>query len=110
MITVLQNTQKIINCEINNKSINKYKLKSILDYIYHLIDNGTLIIKNTLLNIKTTKESNNGFKYYEKLGISIQGINSNKCIKEIFNQCKHNKIKLKLIIKLDNKDIISIVA
>jgi hypothetical protein len=87
---------------INNKKLTKCKYKSILTYIYLIINNGSKIIKDSLLNIKTTFCNENGFNYYPKLGISIQGIDSNKCLKEICNQCIKNNIKLEMNIKLNN--------
>lgn len=64
---------KIVSCKINDYNINKLKYKSILNYIYKLIDNGSKIIKNTKLNIKTLEDNNDGFYYLDDIGISIQG-------------------------------------
>jgi hypothetical protein len=101
------NSVIVVN-KINEDVCNKNKYKSILDYIYDIIGNGTQIIKNTTLNIKTIEKTDNGFYYLEDLGISIQGVDSNKCIYEIFQQCKMNNITLELSIKLNNLDNIFI--
>jgi hypothetical protein len=66
------------------------------------------IIKNSKLNIKTIKYIEKGFIYIEDLGISYQGVDSNKCIHEIFNQCLNNNIKLELDIEFKNKEKINI--
>ncbi len=92
----------ILNCLIDNKIFNKLKYKSILEKILMIIDDGAKIIKNTSLNIKTIQKEDKGFYYLEKLGISIQGVESNKCLNEIVNQCIHNNISLTLNIKLSN--------
>ncbi len=79
-----------------------------MDYIYKIINDGAKIIKNTNLNIKTLEKNDSGFYYVEELGISIQGVDSNKCLYEIYNQCIENKIKIKLQIKTFDNNIINI--
>ena len=64
----LLKTLKLWFCKINN---NKLKYKLILSYINELINDWTIIIKNTLFNIKTIKKTDNGFYYINNLGISI---------------------------------------
>ena len=54
------------------------------------------------VNIKTIKKEDNGFYYLQDLGISIQGVESNKCIYEIVSQCIKNKINITITIKLHN--------
>ncbi len=54
------------------------------------INDGTKIIKNTKLNIKTIKKEDEGFYYLDNIGISVQGIDSNKCLNEIISQCMEN--------------------
>jgi hypothetical protein len=36
----------------------------------------------------------------DNIGISVQGVDSNKCLLEIINQCIENEIKLSMKIKL----------
>lgn len=90
----------IYDCLINNDKFNKLKYGSILEHIYKLINDGTKIIKNSKLNIKTIKKENEGFFYLDNIGISIQRVESNKCLLEIINQCIENNIKLSIKIKL----------
>lgn len=94
--------------KINNENFNKLKYKLILEQIYNLIKDGVKIIKNTKLNIKTIKKEDEGFYYLDNIGISIQGVDSNKCLLEIINQCLENQIKLSMKIKLINNIIINI--
>ena len=89
----LKNSE-ILECAINNKLIAKLKYKSVLEQIYNIINDGTVIIKNTTLNIKTIKKEDEGYYYLEDIGISVQGVESNKCIIEILNQCEKNKINI----------------
>jgi hypothetical protein len=84
----------ILECSVDNKEFNKLKYKLILEEIYKIINDGTKIIKNTKLNIKTIEKQDEGFYYLDNIGISIQGVDSNKCLYEIINQCIENKIKL----------------
>ena len=99
----------ISECLIDNKEFNKLKYKSILEQIYKLINDGTKIIKNTKLNIKTLKIEDDGFYYLDNIGISVQGVDSNKCLLEITNQCIENKIGLSIKIKLINEITIKIL-
>lgn len=98
----------IISCSLNNECNIKLKYKSILSNIYEIIDDGVKIIKLSKLNIKTIEKKNEGFYYLKKLGISIQRVESNKCLFEIVNQCIENKIKLTMQIKLNNNILINI--
>ena len=96
----------IVSCFINNDKIIKLKYKSILNSIYRIINNGTQIIKTSKLNIKTINKFDEGFYYLDDLGISVQGVDSNKCLLEIIEQSSENKINLVMKIKLnDGKDI-----
>ena len=102
---------KIIYCKINDDEHNKLKYHSILHKIYEIIECGTKIIINTELNIKTIKKYDEGFNYIENLGISIQNVDSNKCIYEIVKQSIKNNIKISMKIQLyDTKNVIHIIV
>ena len=98
----------ILSCLLNDEEITKLKYKSILENIYKIINDGTKIIKNSKLNIKTIKKLDEGFYYLEDLGISIQGVDSNKCLLEILNQCIENEISLIMKIKLNDETNVNI--
>jgi hypothetical protein len=93
---------------LNDDEITKLKYKSILENIYKIINDGIKIIKNSKLNIKTINKLDEGFYYLEDLGISIQGVDSNKCLLEIINQCIENEISLIMKIKLNDETNINI--
>ena len=99
---------QIISCSINDILCDRNKYKPILNDIYYKINKERNIIKNTTLNIETIEKVDSGFYYLDKLGISIQGVDSNKCLYEIMNQCDKNYIKLNMHIILKNKDVIVI--
>lgn len=99
---------KIISCTINNRMYDIKKYKPLLEKIYTIIDSGTKIIKKTLLNIDTKYRNDSGFYYIDELEISVQGVDSNKCIQEICNQSIINEIKLDIEIKLDDDKCIMI--
>ena len=101
------NKSIIIENKVNDVICNN-KYKSIMNYIYKIIDNGTKIIKNSSLNIKTIRKEDKGFYYLDDIGISVQGIDANKSIYEIYNQSLINNIKVYLKIKLENNMIIQI--
>lgn len=96
----------IKECFINNKRPSKNKYYSILIDIYKLIGDGTKIIKNSSMNIKTKNEDNKGFRYNDELGISVQNADANKTFKEIVNQCLINKYTLQIEINLSNDKVI----
>ena len=98
----------ILSCSINSSDEQKLKYRSILESIYMIINDGSKIIKKSKLNIKTLKKKDEGYYYLYDLGISIQGVGSNKCLAEIINQVEENKIKLSMKIKMNN-GIIAIV-
>ena len=83
-----------MSCHINDENITKLKYKSILEYVYSLINDGSRIIENTKLNIKTVEKIDEGFYYLAHLGINVQGIESNKCLSKIVNQCLINEINI----------------
>jgi hypothetical protein len=105
------NNSNILSCVINYYQSNDYRLKykSILNYIYsNIIKDGFKIIRNSILNISTIKKETEGFYYMEDLGISIQGVDSNKCLHEIINQCHFNNIHITILIRLMNGSRIEI--
>ena len=106
--TINFSSSQITSCKINNDNHEIYKYKSILNKIYEIIDDGTKIIRNTCLNIKTIRCTDKGFYYLKNLGISVQGVDSNKCIYEIINQCIENNINLKINIKLNDNKLINV--
>jgi hypothetical protein len=99
---------KIINCSIDTNIIEKCKYKHILENIYLKINSGKKISTDTILNWEPGKVEINGFYYLDQLRISIQGVDSNKCLQEIINQCEKNNIRLKMSIELDNNKKINI--
>lgn len=112
-VTTLQDIPKydfkhstITKCIINNTPNKKLKYKSIMNTIYEIINDGTTIIKHTKLNIKTINKTDEGFYYLDNLGISVQGVDANKSVYEIVNQCHNNNVVLELVVKLgDNTNV-----
>jgi len=98
----------IIYAKINDIEFDKLKYRSILNYVYSIISDEVVIIKNSLLNIKIGQKDDDGFNYLENLKISVQGVDSNKCIKEIINQCIENEISINLKIQLNDFRYITI--
>jgi len=102
-------SSKIIECKINNIKYDTNKYRTILHNIYtDIIKNGATIIRSSLLNIETIEKNINGYSYIPELGISVQGVDSNRCIKEIFQQCKINNIIIYIKIELNDKTVIVI--
>ena len=100
---------RVEKVSINNTIINNDNYNSIIKYLFEdIIKDGAQIIRNSILNIKTVQRDDSGFHYLESIGISYQGIDSNKAIIEICNQCKVNNIILNLTIKLNNDELVMI--
>lgn len=90
-----------LRCKIDDELIENPKYRKIIHHIYKKINCKTTIIKNTKLNIKTFNKTDQGYYYIDDIGISVQGVDSNKSIEEIINQCGNN-IKCEMKIKLKN--------
>ena len=100
----------IHKCIINNNITNYTKYRHILNRVYYMIGDGSYIIKNTTLNIKTINRNDSGFIYHPELGISIQGADVTNTLKEILIQCKKNSIQIQLYITLADLIMISITV
>ena len=101
----------ITECKINNMNIdikNKYKYKKLLVYIYSNTDIET-ILQHTILNISQQEIYDKGFEYYNDLGLSIQGADARRTLKEIINIIKIENCSMKLKIKLKNDEIIRFI-
>jgi len=62
-----------MSCNINDNTDEiKLKYRSILEYLYKIIKN-------------TNKKLDEGFTYIDDLGVSVQGVESNKCLYEILH-------------------------
>jgi hypothetical protein len=100
---------KIIKCFINGIEFNKLKYNSIIYRLYHLINNTNKIKFYSLLKIIDGEKNINGYKYIKNLNISVQGNDSNKCIKEIFKQSTNNNINIIISIQFHNKKIVNYI-
>jgi len=99
---------QILMCKVKYDEMTKLKYRAILAKIYEIINDAIVIIKNTELNMKNFKKVDDGFYYLENLKISVQGVDSNKCLNEIINQCIKSNLQLNMKIKLLNNTIINI--
>jgi hypothetical protein len=94
----------IIECKINKINIDINKYNTLLKYLCSSTD----LQQNTSLNTSDKEEDRNkkGYKYYKRLGISIQGVNARRALKEIINIVKIKNFHMELKLKLDNDEII----
>jgi hypothetical protein len=98
----------ITECKINNVNNDIHKYKKILVFLYSTTDIET-ILQNTILNVSQEEIYDKGFEYYDQLGVSIQGADARRTLKEIINIIKIKKYSMELKIKLKNDDIIRFV-
>ena len=95
----------ILECNINNTNYDVRKYKRLLILLYSTTNMET-IIQNTILNISEQEIYDRGFEYYDALGISIQGADARRTLKEIINIIKIKNYSMKLKIKLRNDEVI----
>ena len=98
----------ILECKINNINNDIKKYKKILIYLYSTTDMET-ILQNTILNISQQEIYDRGFEYYTNLGISIQGADARRTLKEIINIIKIKNYSMELKIKLKNDEVIRFI-
>lgn len=99
---------KITSCKFNNFYICINKYKKIQMFLYSLTERN-IIINNSVLNVIQEIKNDKGYKYYDKLGFSIQGADATMTLKEIINICKLKNFNIELEIKLENNENIKIV-
>lgn len=78
----------------------------VITYIYEFLEDISTIKINTIMNIKEGEEKGKGFRYLEELNISIQGVTSDRAIKEIFAQVLGNDIEFEMRITTKEKKFI----
>ena len=98
----------ITECKINNNNIDIKKYKKLLIYLYSTTDIET-ILQNTILNISQQEIYEKGFEYYSTLGLSIQGADARRTLKEIINIIKIKNYNMEIKIKLKNDEIINFI-
>ena len=91
---------KIKDVIINNINIKVNLYKQIINYIYGQINNIDTILKYTIISIVNYEKHDKGYIYTKELDISCQGVDANKAILEIINQCFHNNISCEIKIEL----------
>ena len=96
----------ITECKINNEIININKYKKLLIHIYSTTNIET-ILQNTILNISQQEIYAKGFYYNTRLGLSIQGADSRRTLKEIINIIKIKGYNMEIKIKLTNDEEIA---
>lgn len=101
---------KLQECYINNTKITGVKnFFQLIRYIYGIISNSETILHHTILNIIKGEKNDKGFNYDKNLGLSIQGVDTRRALKEIINITNIKKCKLELNIKLETGEIIRFI-
>jgi hypothetical protein len=100
----------IMSVLLNDEQFDGIKYRTIRNHVYGIIGDGLCVIKNSILNIKLPELNTKGFTYNPVLGISVQGADSNKTIKEIILQCKKNNISLNMQIKLNTNKLVCVIV
>lgn len=99
---------KIQRAVLNNgPELVKPNFKKLYEAVHAHIGDGVQIIKHSVLKLKTIEDTTKGFSWYPELGISVQGVDANKAMKEAVTQCQKNDIDLEITI-LNDYQIIKI--
>lgn len=99
----------ITECKINNVVVNVKKFRKLLIHLYSTTDMH-IILQNTILNIVALEKYDKGFEYYADLGLSIQGADSRRTLREIINILRLKGWTMDLQITLAATDIIRVLV
>ena len=91
----------IVECKINNETLEIKKYHTLLLYIYSNTYVET-VLQNTILNISQQEIYEKDFTYYDYLKLSIQGAEARRTLKEIINMVRINNYTMRIVIKLKN--------
>lgn len=87
---------KVISAEIEGIILEKLTLANIYKSIYEFIGDVDQIKENAILKIEDGFVKGKGFVYFEELNISVQGVTSDKAMKEIFAQILNNDLRFRM--------------
>ena len=93
----------IRECKINGINNNSNRYNTLLLFLYSDMEKQSLL-NHTILNIREEEINRRGFKYYENLGLSIQGADAKTTLKEIINISKIKNCEIELKIRLNNDE------
>ena len=68
------------------------------------------ILQHATMNVSPDKLCDKGFHYYEELGVSIQGADASRTLKEIINMAKKFQLALELKIQLNSGEIVQFMV
>lgn len=98
---------KVLSCVIEGTPIEKTTWSNSIKTLYKQIADGVIIIKDSILEIKTVKKVDEGFTFIKNLGISVRVKELRKnLVKEIFTQAKANNLSVHMEIELANGTVL----
>lgn len=99
---------KIQSATIAGKQIDKLSYSNLMRVVYSEIGSADRIIQTTTTNIKQGKHTTKGFKYFEPMDFSCQGVDANSAAREILHMSQTHSIDVDLAIKLVTGDTVNI--
>ena len=96
---------KIIECMVNGEKIKAKSFIGLIVYLYSFIHIETVLL-NSILRVTKAEldvDDRKGYKYYPQLGFSIQGADTRRLLKELYNIKKYEpdfEVDLKLSLHL----------
>jgi hypothetical protein len=98
----------ILSCELNNIPVTKNNYRKIIYDIYVILGSVDKIMKYKTISVIEGNKSDLGYEYYPNLKISYRNYDAFGSLYEIVSQCKLNKIKLNMCIRLYDEKIYTI--
>lgn len=89
--------------ELEGVEIEKKNYFNVISSIYEYLENFEAIKANTTINVQNGEKAGKGFVYFEDLDISVQYVNADRSLKEIFEQILGNGMRLKMDISTKEK-------
>jgi hypothetical protein len=98
---------KIQSTTIEDKPVDKLSYSNIMRVMYSAIGSADEVIKTTTTNIKPGKLTGKGFKYFEPMDFSCQGVDANSAAREILHMSLTHSIAVDMVIGLVTGDVVN---
>ncbi len=98
---------KIQSAIIANKPVDKLSYSNIMRVMYSAIGSADKVMKTTTTNIKHGKLTGKGFKYFEHMDFSCQGVDANSAAREILHMALTHSIAVDMVIGFVTGDTVN---
>jgi hypothetical protein len=98
---------KIQSATIADTPVDKLSYSNIMRVMYSAIGSADEVMKTTTTNIKPGKLTGKGFKYFEPMDFSCQGVDANSAAREILHMALTHSIAVDMVIGLVTGDTVN---